>query len=201
MTPSPSQITSIREQSQIVFGSADHVFDHYGKPESREVASAVVKALLEIREGKPSSVLEDAYVTGYEHTQEKPIVTRTCADCGVEKPIKEFRKFGRGRRKECLACDPFEKGTPKTEKPTEDTEAQPEIEINVPEPPADPGELVREFSRTVTGEHWCLAELRDPRVSALRQIADILNKVFHEYEVGLDDAALVAAELADLDLS
>jgi hypothetical protein len=79
--PGPAQLTRIRELSQRVFGSTDHVARHYGTPETREHASVVIRALVSMTAGRRESVLREAYDQDTT-TEEETMPEFSCTTCG-----------------------------------------------------------------------------------------------------------------------
>ena len=129
-----------------------------------------------------------------------PGSTKTCNECRETKPATEFYK-GNAKCKPCYnerqrKREAAKRGGGKAAKAQPAPEPEPAFtpadedldlpdEKDVPEKAADP--------------HWCISELRDPRLSTIEQARKILDAKFGD--VGLEDTAEVLAQFADLDLT
>lgn len=193
--PSTEQLEQIRRLSEAMYSNAGLAFKRHGMPESRDEAGALLRKLHAIRDNE-------------EPDEEGPMEeTRECAECGAEKSIDEFRKFGRGRMKKCLDCDRFE-NDPEGDR-AEKAETSPKVERRTvtlaeydPTLPVydDAGNVIKEPVERVTEGHWCLSELRDPRLSVVRQAQKILDAK-GLIDVSIEDTAEILAQIADLDLA
>lgn len=56
---------------------------------------------------------------------------KTCAACGEEKPLREFRKAGRGHSRTCLACESGEPAPDDTPEPKTLLELRPGYGLKV----------------------------------------------------------------------
>lgn len=175
---------------------------------TREEGDRLVRALLYIdgdRDLEPDLELVHQLEASRE---EKPMAeeTKTCNECGETKPSTDYYK-GSAKCKPCYLQRQKDRDAArkarKTKRRAESvSKPEPEVEPEVAFTPADEDlDLdVKGSPEKAPGPHWCLAELRDPRLSTVRQAQKVFESVF-DREVSLDTAALVLVGIADLDLT
>lgn len=168
---------------------------------TREEGDRLVRALLYIdgdRDIDPDLELVHQLEASRE---EKPMAdeTKTCNECGETKPSTDYYK-GSAKCKPCYN-DRQRKLKAKRAKRKAERRAEavkpPDLE---PEPSFTPADEDLDLPvEKAPGPHWCLAELRDPRLSTIQEAQKILVAKFGD--VGLQDTAEVLAQIADLDLT
>lgn len=193
MRPSTEQWRQLHGMSREIYGQPLAIWDHHDQPETREEASDLIRQLVADERVDEEETMEE---------------TRVCAECDVEKPLDRFRKWARGHRKECKACEAPEVQTDTTPVPKD---VQGTDGLGNPVGPStgatQPESLAKAFKVggpvdfvPFKGEHWCLAELRDPRLSVVRQAQKILDAK-GLIDVSIEDTAEILGEIASLDLA
>lgn len=130
--------------------------------------------------------------------EETPVTTsKTCSRCKETKPVDQFGKNKStpdGLSYYCKACQKAryrEKAAKKTGAP------------KTPAPKPESAKVESKPEPVVASDedtHWCIAELRDPRLSTVVQAQRMLEARL-DLQVTLEDTAGVLSAIADLDLA
>lgn len=173
---------------------------------TREDGDRLVRALLYIdgdQQLNPDlELVRQLEATRKEKPMEETRTDKTCSRCKETKPVDDFgsnKSTPDGLSYYCKACNRVLYQERKAKKKAKRSDKDEKPEASTPEPAFIPADEDLDLGQGDGGPHWCIAELRDPRLSTIERAQEIFSTHFGISD--LETTAAVLAQIADLDLA